>query len=124
LGLRSVFIPVENTPRIEKTARRRLWIFGSSAIVLAPNSVFTVSTTLYLSGESSRMMWRVPSRVAATSGDRETFGKLRAPTASRQAYIPMRAAQTNLPKHGNEGCSCVLGLPDYLQAKLNLPRLG
>jgi hypothetical protein len=68
---------------------------------LGPKSVFTVSKTLYLSGESSWMMWRVPSRVAATSGARETFGKLHAPTASRQGHIPMRAAQTNLPKHGD-----------------------
>jgi hypothetical protein len=50
----------------------------------------------------------VPPRVAATSGARETFGKLHAPTASRRAIIPMWAAQTHLPKHGNEGCSCVL----------------
>jgi hypothetical protein len=42
-----------------------LWVFGSSPIVLAPNSVFRVSTTLNLSGESSWMMWSVPSRVAA-----------------------------------------------------------
>jgi hypothetical protein len=83
-------------------------LLGSSAIVLAPNSVFTVATTLYLSGESSWMMWRVPSRVAAPSGDREPFVMLHAPSASRQGYIPMRAAQTNLPKLGHEGCSCVL----------------
>ena len=101
-----------------------MWVFGSSAIVLASNSVFTVSTTLHLSSESSWMIWRVPSRVAGTSGARETFGKLQAPTASRLGYIPMRAAQTNLPKHGMKVAVVFCGLPDYLQAKLNLPRLG
>jgi hypothetical protein len=101
-----------------------LWVFGSSAIVLAPNSVFTVSTTLYLSGESSWMMWRVPSRVAATSGARETFGKLHAPTASRQGYLPMRAAQPIYRSTAMKVAVVFCGLPDYLQAKLNLPRLG
>jgi hypothetical protein len=39
---------------------------------MAPNSFFTVSTTLYSSGESSWMMWSVASRVAAAI--RPVFG--------------------------------------------------
>src|SRR5260370_12401165 len=41
----------------------RLCVLESSAMVLAPYSVFTVSTSLYLSGVSSWKMWTLPSRV-------------------------------------------------------------
>jgi hypothetical protein len=38
-----------------------LFVFGSSAMLRAPGAVFTVSRTLYLSGDSCRMTETVPS---------------------------------------------------------------
>src|SRR5213083_585859 len=75
--------------------RYALWLVGSTAIVFAPAKVATVSTTVYLSGES---WWTTVTLPSPSFGMKISFFDGSHPRASTR--VPFLISATTLPVFG------------------------